>query len=155
MVAVPVHQVVSVPPVLLPKLLQDLLHLLLREVGVPQVDGLFVPKLLPQLGGFPGTNVKNARERKRVSTISIFSPIHLQPRVVDPQPHVGRVVVGPEHVVDVQDDWLTGHIKYSCFFNFLSLVGGTERYLARSVHHFGQIFVWGKLRIWGGSKLVY
>ena len=59
---------VSVPPILLPKLLQDLLHLLLREVGVPQVYGLFVPELLPQLGGLPGTNVKNARERKRVST---------------------------------------------------------------------------------------
>ena len=37
MIAVPVHQVVPVPPVLLAQLLQDLLHLLLREVRVTQV----------------------------------------------------------------------------------------------------------------------
>ena len=66
MIAVPVHQVVSVPPVLLAQLLQDLLHLLLREVRVPQVDGLFVPELLPQLRSFSGTNVENPRERERM-----------------------------------------------------------------------------------------
>jgi len=142
MIAVPVHEVVPVPPVLLPQLLKDLLHLLLCEISVPQVDGLFVPELLPQLRSLSGANVKDSRERERMSTISILSPIHLQPRVVDPQPHVRRVVVGPEHVVDVENDRLTGHVKYSSFFYFFSLVRGAEGQLAGPVHHAGKTS-WG------------
>ena len=45
MVAVAAHEVVSVPAVLLPQLLQDLLHLVLREVRVAEVEGLLVPEL--------------------------------------------------------------------------------------------------------------
>ena len=44
-VAVAAHEVVSVPAVLLPQLLQDLLHLVLREVRVAEVEGLLVPEL--------------------------------------------------------------------------------------------------------------
>ena len=55
MIAVPVHQVISVTSELLAKLLQDLLHLMLGEVRVPQVKTLFVFKLLPELSRLPGT----------------------------------------------------------------------------------------------------
>jgi len=137
-ITVPVHQVVSVPPVLLPQLLQDLLHLLLREVRVPQVDGLFVPKLLPQLGSLSGTNVENPREREWMPTVCIFSSINLQTRVVDAKTHVSRVVVGPEHVVDVEDDRLARHVKNSCFFNLFSLIWGAKWQFTRSIHHFGK-----------------
>ena len=45
MVTVAAHEVVSVPAVFLPQLLQDLLHLVLREVRVAEVEGLLVPEL--------------------------------------------------------------------------------------------------------------
>jgi len=49
MIAVPVHEVVSVSPVLLPQLFQDFLDLVLGEVCVAQVEALLVPELLAQL----------------------------------------------------------------------------------------------------------
>ena len=55
MIAVSVHEMISVPSELLAKLLQDLLHLMLGEVRVPQVKTLFVFKLLPELSRLPGT----------------------------------------------------------------------------------------------------
>ena len=44
-VTVAAHEVVSVPAVFLPQLLQDLLHLVLCEVRVAEVEGLLVPEL--------------------------------------------------------------------------------------------------------------
>ena len=55
MIAVSVHEMISVTSELLAKLLQDLLHLMLGEVRVPQVKTLFVFKLLPELSRLPGT----------------------------------------------------------------------------------------------------
>ena len=52
MIAVSVHEMISVSSELLAKLLQDLLHLVLREVRVPQVETLFVFKLLSELSRF-------------------------------------------------------------------------------------------------------
>ncbi len=39
-------------------------------------------------------------------TVGILSAVHFQAGVEDAQSHVGRVVVSPEHVVDIQDYWL-------------------------------------------------
>ena len=55
MIAVSVHEMISVPSELLAKLLQDLLHLMLREVRVPQVKTLFVFKLFSELARFTRT----------------------------------------------------------------------------------------------------
>ena len=55
MIAVSVHEMISVPSELLAKLLQDLLYLMLREVRVPKVETLFVFKLLSELPRFSRT----------------------------------------------------------------------------------------------------
>ena len=55
MIAVSVHEMISVPSELFAKLLQDLLYLVLREVRVPQVKTLFVFKLFSELARFPRT----------------------------------------------------------------------------------------------------
>ena len=55
MIAVSVHEMISVPSELLAKLLQDLLDLMLREVRVPEVKTLFVFKLLSEFSRFSRT----------------------------------------------------------------------------------------------------
>ena len=55
MIAVSVHEMISVAPELLAKLLQDLLYLMLRKVRVPKVETLFVFKLLSELSRFSRT----------------------------------------------------------------------------------------------------
>ena len=55
MIAVSVHEMISVPSELLAKLLQDLLHLVLREVRVAKVETLFVFKLLSEFSRFSRT----------------------------------------------------------------------------------------------------
>ena len=55
MIAVSVHEMISVAPELLAKLLQDLLYLVLREVCVSKVKTLFVFKLLSELSRFSRT----------------------------------------------------------------------------------------------------
>ena len=130
MIAVSVHEMISVTSELLAKLLQDLLHLMLREVRVPKVQTLFVFKLLSQLSRLPRTgekfvirrnhdhrsldlpDVKNSRKWKRMAAISVLPPVHLQTGVVDSHTEVAGVVVCPEHVVDVEDHWLPGHVQY-------------------------------------------
>ena len=135
MVAVPVHQVVSVPPVLPAQLLQDPLHLVLGEVGVAQVQRLLVPELLPQLPRLARTDVEDSGEWEGVTTICVLSSIHLQTTVIHTHTQGGGVLVGPEHVVDVEDDGLPGHVQDAGLLHLLSLVRGAERYLAASIHH--------------------
>ena len=55
MIAVSVHEMISVSSELLAKLLQDLLDLMLREVRVPEVKTLFVFKLLSEFSRFSRT----------------------------------------------------------------------------------------------------
>lgn len=47
-----------------------------------------------------------------VLTISVFSAVDLKAGMVHAQPDVGGVVVGPEHVVHVEDDRLSGHVQH-------------------------------------------
>ena len=116
---------------------------MLREVRVPKVQTLFVFKLLSQLSRLPRTgkkfvirrnhdhrsldlpDVKNSRKWKRMAAISVLPPIHLQPGVIDSHPEVAGVVVSPEHVVNVEDDWLPGHVQYGGFLYLLGWEYGT------------------------------
>ena len=120
MIAVPVHEVVSVSPVLLPQLFQNFLDLVLGEVCVAQVEALLVPELLAQLPGLPGTDVKYPGEGEGVTSIGVLSTVHLKARVIHSDPHGGGVVVGPEHVVNVEDDGLSRHVEYGSFLHLLS-----------------------------------
>ena len=58
MIAVPVHEVVSVSPVLLPQLFHNLLDLMLSEVCVAEVETLLVPELLSQLPRLPAPSLQ-------------------------------------------------------------------------------------------------
>ena len=110
-ITVPVHQVVSVSSIFLAESLHDLLHLHLGKVRVPEVQRLLVTELLAQLSRLTGADVEYTREGERMTSISVFSSIDFQTRVVDTNTHAGGVVVGPEHVINVQDDRLSGHVK--------------------------------------------
>ena len=120
MIAVPVHEVVSVSPVLLPQLFQDLFNLVLGEVCVAEVEALLVPELLAQLPRLPGADIEYSGEGEGVTPIGVLPPIHLQAGVIHPDPHGRGVVVGPEHVVDVEDDWFSGHVEDGGLLNLLS-----------------------------------
>ena len=120
MIAVSVHEVVSVAPVLLTQLLQDLFDLVLGEVRVAEVQALLVAELLPQLPRLPGADVEYPGEGEGVATISVLSAIDLEAGVVHPNPHGGGVVVGPEHVIDVKDDGLPGHVQDGSLLHLLS-----------------------------------
>ena len=87
MITVPIHQVVSVSSIFLAQGLNDLLDLHLREVRVPEVQGLLVPELLAQLTRLTGADVEYTREGERMTSISVFSAINLQTRVIDPYTH--------------------------------------------------------------------
>jgi hypothetical protein len=50
----------------LSELLKKFLDLLLREVCIAEMQGLFELELFAQLCRLPGPNVENARERERV-----------------------------------------------------------------------------------------
>ena len=119
MIAVPVHEVVSVSPVLLPQLFQDFLDLVLREVCVAQVEALLVPELLAKLPSLPGADVEYSGEGERVTSIGVLSAVNLEARVIHPDPHGGGVVIGPEHVVNIEDDGLSGHVKDGSFLHLL------------------------------------
>ena len=88
--------------------------------------------------------------------VSVLPPVHLQTRMIDSHSEVAGVVVGPEHVVDVEDDRLPGHVQYGGFLYFLGceeediimflreteqseivtlFCRGTEWQLAGAVHH--------------------
>ena len=54
-----------------------------------------------------------------MAAISVLPPIHLQAGMVDSHPEVAGVVVGPEHVVDVEDDGFPGHVQYGGFLYLL------------------------------------
>ena len=55
-----------------------------------------------------------------MAAISVLPPIHLQAGMVDSHPEVAGVVVGPEHVVDVEDDGLAGHVQNGSLLHLLS-----------------------------------
>ena len=62
MIAVSVHEMIPVTSELLAKLLQDLLHLVLSEVSVTEVETLLVFELLSQLSGLARTgNIKSQK----------------------------------------------------------------------------------------------
>ena len=72
-----------------------------------------------------------------MAAISVLPPIHLQPRVIDSHPEVAGVVVSPEHVVDVEDYRLPGHVQYGGFLHLLgcqekSLFSGREKQSSHS-----------------------
>jgi len=138
MIAVPVHEVVSVSPVLLPQLFQDFLDLVLCEVCVAQVEALLVPELLAQFSGLPGTDVEYSGEGEGVTSIGVLSAVHLEARVIHPDAHGRGIVVGPEHVVNVEDDGLSGHVKDGSFLHLLGLIcWGAEGQFTGTVHHLG------------------
>lgn len=139
MIAVPIHEVVSVSPVLLPQLFQDLFNLVLGEVCVAEVEALLVPELLAQLPRLPGADIEYPGEGEGVTPIGVLSPVHLETRVIHPDPHGRGVVVGPEHVVDVEDDWLPGHVEDGGLLNLLSLIcRSAEGQFTGTIHHFGK-----------------
>ena len=120
MIAVPVHEVVSVSPVFLPQLFHNLLDLMLSEVCVAEVETLLVPELLSQLPRLPGADVEYPGEGEGVTPIGVLSAVHLEARVIHPDTHGGGVVVSPEHVVYVEDNRLPGHVKDGSFLYLLS-----------------------------------
>jgi len=136
MIAVPVHEVVSVSPVFLPQLFHDLLHFMLGKVGVAKVETLLVPELLSQLPCLPWADVEYPGEGEGVTPIGVLSAIHLEARVIHPDTHGGGVVISPEHVVYVEDYGLPGHVKYGSFLNLLSLIcWSAEGQFTGSIHH--------------------
>jgi hypothetical protein len=54
----------------LSELFQKLLDLLLREVCIAEMQGLFELELFAQLRRLPGPNVENAREGERMSALT-------------------------------------------------------------------------------------
>jgi len=139
MIAVPVHEVVSVSPVLLPQLFHNLLDLMLSEVCVAEVETLLVPELLSQLPRLSGADVEYPGEGEGVAPIGVLSAVHLEARVIHPDTHGGGVVVSPEHVVYVEDDRLPGHVKDGSFLYLLSLIcWSAEGQFTGSIHHLGK-----------------
>jgi len=137
MVTISVHEMISVSPVLLSKLLDNFLHFLVRKVGVSQVNGLFVSKLFTQFRRLTGTDVEDSREREWMTPIGIFSSVNLQPGMIDAYAHAGGIVVGPEHVIDVKDHWLPGDIEDGGFLHLLRLISGCTKWqFAGTIHHF-------------------
>ena len=52
-----------------------------------------------------------------------------------PQSNIGSVVVGPEHVVDVEDDRLPGHIEHGGLVHLLRVLRGTTEWQATATIH--------------------
>ena len=80
----------------------------------------FKPHLLSQFPGLARADVEDAGEGERVASVGVLAAVHLEAGVVDAHAEVGGVVVGPEHVVDVEDDRLPGHVQYGGFLYLLS-----------------------------------
>ena len=55
-----------------------------------------------------------------MTAVSVLPPVHLQTRMIDSHSEVAGVVVGPEHVVDVEDDGLAGHVQNGSLLHLLS-----------------------------------
>jgi len=107
MVTISVHEMISVSPVLLSKLLDNFLHFLVRKVGVSKVNGLFISELFSQLSCLPGTDIEYPRKGEWMTPVGVFSSVNLQTGVVDADAHAGGVIIGPEHVIDVEDHRLS------------------------------------------------
>ena len=52
-----------------------------------------------------------------------------------PQPHIGSVVVGPEHVVDVEDDRLPGHVEHGRLVHLLRVLRWSAEWQATASIH--------------------
>ena len=55
-----------------------------------------------------------------MASVGVLAAVHLEAGVVDAHAEVGGVVVGPEHVVDVEDDGLPGHVQNGSLLHLLS-----------------------------------
>ena len=52
-----------------------------------------------------------------------------------PQPNVGSVVVGPKHVVDVEDDRLPGHVEHGRLVDLLRVLRWTAEWKPTAAIH--------------------
>ena len=72
-----------------------------------------------------------------MAAISVLPPIHLETRMVDSDSEVTGVVVCPEHVVNVEDHRLPGHVQYGGFLYLLSYGTGDIIILFRETKQSG------------------
>ena len=106
------HQVVPVTSELLAKFFQYFIDICGPKICETDVHGLLESKLLTQLACLTGSDVKNSGEWVRVAAVGILSTIDFYAGMVDAESHVSRVVVGPEHVIDVYDDGFSGSVIF-------------------------------------------
>jgi hypothetical protein len=106
--------VVPVAPELFPEFFQDLVDVGRPEIGEAEVQRLLEAELLAELACLPRRDVKNAGKGEGVAAVGVLPAVDFQAGVVDAEPDVPGVVIGPEHVVDVEDDLAQ---FYPTFFN--------------------------------------
>ena len=109
-VAVSVHQVVPVAPEFFAELFQDLVDVCGPEIGEAEMHRLLEPELLAEFSGLPGCNVKNSGKGERVASVSVLPAVNFESGMVNTETDVSGVVVGPEHVVDVENDGLASSV---------------------------------------------
>jgi hypothetical protein len=107
--------VVTVAPEFLSEFFEDFVDVGGSEICEADVHRFLESELLSEFSGLPRRNVKDAGKRERVAAVRVFSAVNLETGMVHSESHVSGVVVGPEHVVDVEDDRFAGSVVFVGF----------------------------------------
>lgn len=103
MITIVRRQVVAVASELPSQLVNNVIHLILREFCVAQVNALPIMEVIAQLLlGTAWLHLKDARIRERVSAVCVLRAIDLYARMKDAQPQGHNIFVDVEQIVYVE-----------------------------------------------------
>lgn len=108
-VAVLVHEVVSVPAELVAQLLNNFAHVHLVEVRVAHQDALLVLELVSEVVREFRWDFKDSREREWVAPVSVLCPVNFYTCVEYSKANGSCVFIDPVHVIDIESDRFPSH----------------------------------------------
>ena len=107
MIAIVVHQMITISAKLIAQLFDDSSDLFICKICTANLNTLPKTKLFAKFVMITRLYLKNTRKRKRMAAVGEFCAKNLNTRMKNAQANARSVLIDPVHIVDIQNDSLT------------------------------------------------